>query len=169
MSIPSDDCCCAMMHTHSTRRCDCDNDFDCPDVLVLRGGDVFALPIRDGGNSFVSINYCPWCGARVPKIIVDDFFFFGATSGLPPEPFEEAFYLQIQDYEKHKVVYAVKAIKNEFNISNTEAFHWVRDSVKPFTIPLGPFPQSEAEQMKHRLCQNGLTVALVSVPGGEKV
>lgn len=25
----------------------------------------FGIPIHDGGNSFIQINYCPWCGKKL--------------------------------------------------------------------------------------------------------
>jgi hypothetical protein len=25
-------------------------------------GNVFGIPIHDGGSSFIKIDYCPWCG-----------------------------------------------------------------------------------------------------------
>lgn len=40
---------------------------DCPDALIVRGHvGVFGLPIRDGGDAFVQITYCPWCGGLLP-------------------------------------------------------------------------------------------------------
>jgi len=36
--------------------------WDCPDALVCKTKNGFGLIIHDGGSSFVSIEYCPWCG-----------------------------------------------------------------------------------------------------------
>jgi hypothetical protein len=27
----------------------------------------FGIPIHDGGASYISINYCPWCGTKLKK------------------------------------------------------------------------------------------------------
>lgn len=41
---------------------------DCPDALMayVRGG--YGLQDHDGGSSFIEIQYCPWCGSKLPKI-----------------------------------------------------------------------------------------------------
>ena len=42
---------------------------DCPDGLIAapENGAEFGIRIHDGGSSFVSIRYCPWCGAQLPR------------------------------------------------------------------------------------------------------
>jgi hypothetical protein len=43
--------------------------FDCPDNLVSysdRFGE-YGLIVHDGGTSSVLIQYCPWCGAKLPE------------------------------------------------------------------------------------------------------
>lgn len=56
------------MRSHVERRCEQHpNPFDCPDALVHydpRSG-TYGLIIHDGGSSFISIAYCPWCGATL--------------------------------------------------------------------------------------------------------
>lgn len=48
----------------------------CPDVLVVRVRTVvglgpagvstkYVLPIKDGGENYVQISYCPWCGKKL--------------------------------------------------------------------------------------------------------
>jgi len=41
--------------------------FDCPDNLIYysRKSKSFGLIIHDGGSSFISIYYCPWCGKNI--------------------------------------------------------------------------------------------------------
>lgn len=90
----------------------------------------------------------------------------GATAGLPPECFEEAFYIRIHGYER-KLLHAVKAIKMVFQVSLSEALRWVRDEPMPFTLPLGPFPLSEATWMVEKLRKGGLVVTLV--PGEDRL
>jgi hypothetical protein len=45
-----------------TEPCDRHTPEECPDVLVLRAGRGYGLPVRDGGGSVVRIGFCPWCG-----------------------------------------------------------------------------------------------------------
>lgn len=42
-----------------------DNAWECPDTALVRVGDVFGIPVRDGGPSFLQIKHCPWCGIRL--------------------------------------------------------------------------------------------------------
>lgn len=48
-------------HQHS-------NIFDCPDNLIYYDEkfDEYGLIIHDGGESYMIINFCPWCGAKFP-------------------------------------------------------------------------------------------------------
>ena len=61
--------CCDSMRCHSTLTCTVhDHPRDCPDVLVLWSpGHGAGLPVRDGGASFVIIQYCPWCGKNIKE------------------------------------------------------------------------------------------------------
>lgn len=34
----------------------------CPDRLVIPWKNGWAIPVYDGGSSFIPIDYCPWCG-----------------------------------------------------------------------------------------------------------
>ncbi|MAE93561.1 MAG: hypothetical protein CL910_02770 [Deltaproteobacteria bacterium] len=45
-----------------------DSPFECPDALLYRSstGQIGIL-IHDGGSSWMSIEYCPWCGAQLPE------------------------------------------------------------------------------------------------------
>jgi hypothetical protein len=45
-----------------------ENRYNCPDamVTVFRGG--YGLMVHDGGSSVIEISFCPWCGAKLPKI-----------------------------------------------------------------------------------------------------
>jgi hypothetical protein len=40
---------------------------DCPDALIAfaPASHEFGIRVHDGGGSFVTIAYCPWCGARL--------------------------------------------------------------------------------------------------------
>lgn len=35
-----------------------------PDILIIKHSGGYGMPIRDGGNSFSEIGYCPWCGNK---------------------------------------------------------------------------------------------------------
>jgi hypothetical protein len=50
--------------------------FDCPDSLVYFSPEFreYGLIIHDGGHSYVTIQYCPWCGARLPESLRDRWF-----------------------------------------------------------------------------------------------
>lgn len=69
-------CCDQMQHSSlltCTQHQDCPE--DCPDVLVVHSDQHGAgLPVRDGGSSFVTIRFCPWCGAAL-----------AASTPQPPE------------------------------------------------------------------------------------
>ena len=43
--------------------------FSDPDYLMYYSEkfDEYGLIIHDGGGSFVAINYCPWCGKKLPQ------------------------------------------------------------------------------------------------------
>jgi hypothetical protein len=40
--------------------------FDCPDapIAVMKGG--YGMIVHDGGSSVIEINFCPWCGSKLP-------------------------------------------------------------------------------------------------------
>jgi len=42
----------------------------------------YGLPILDGGTSFIAIQFCPWCGARLPDSLRDQWFDALETLGL---------------------------------------------------------------------------------------
>jgi hypothetical protein len=41
---------------------------DCPDSLIgmVRGG--YGIIVHDGGSSVVEVQFCPWCGKKLPRI-----------------------------------------------------------------------------------------------------
>ncbi|MBR0354669.1 MAG: hypothetical protein IJK35_04810 [Oscillospiraceae bacterium] len=63
--------CCETMEYWSTNHCPVhDSPFECPDWLVLfdEKSNEYGMIIHDGGQSVVTIHYCPWCGASLgPK------------------------------------------------------------------------------------------------------
>jgi hypothetical protein len=43
--------------------------FDCPDALIYYDAKVdrYGIIVHDGGQSYVVIRVCPWCGGKLPK------------------------------------------------------------------------------------------------------
>lgn len=61
--------CCEAMTRQVSWRCDQHDDpFDCPDALVRFNArfQEYGVIIHDGGTSSVGIDFCPWCGQRLP-------------------------------------------------------------------------------------------------------
>ena len=61
--------CCDRMDYDLNQKCEIhESRADCPDALIafVRGG--YGLVVHDGGSSFIEIQYCPWCGAKLPEI-----------------------------------------------------------------------------------------------------
>jgi hypothetical protein len=64
--------CCGSMKYHFELKCAKHPDpwdIGCPDykVVFMKKSRVYALPVRDGGSSFIIIKFCPWCGKRLPR------------------------------------------------------------------------------------------------------
>jgi hypothetical protein len=61
---------------------------ECPDILIYYNPrhDEYALPVRDGGPSYVPIRYCPWCGVPTPESKRDRWFGELAAIGVD-EPY----------------------------------------------------------------------------------
>jgi len=60
--------CCDVMRRNINHRCDIHaNPFDCPDNLIYYGEstNTYGIIIHDGGESFLTIQFCPWCGKRL--------------------------------------------------------------------------------------------------------
>ena len=57
---------CVHVAYHSVLECDIHKDaWECADTMLVREKNVFGLPVRDGGGSFIEINFCPWCGIKL--------------------------------------------------------------------------------------------------------
>ena len=60
--------CCERMSGAVNYKCtDHSNQFDCPDNLVCYSAsrNEYGLIIHDGGESYVVIAFCPWCGSKL--------------------------------------------------------------------------------------------------------
>ncbi len=65
------------MGEYTNRTCSLhSNPFECPDSLVYYSVkfDEYSLIIHDGGSSSVDIEYCPWCGTKLPESKRDAWF-----------------------------------------------------------------------------------------------
>jgi len=53
-----------------------DDPWDCPDCVLVYSGkfDEYGIPVRDGGPSMISIQFCPWCGVELPRSRRDQWF-----------------------------------------------------------------------------------------------
>lgn len=62
--------CCEDMVRNSTLDCDIHTDkYDCPDVLIHYSEkfDEYGLIVHDGGTASIHMNYCPFCGFKLPE------------------------------------------------------------------------------------------------------
>jgi hypothetical protein len=71
----------------------CDNHesaFDCPDALVSYSSKFreYGLIVHDGGGSSILIEFCPWCGVKLPKSLRDRWFDELESQGFE-SPFED--------------------------------------------------------------------------------
>ena len=64
----TDPFCCEEMQYHLTYRCpEHEDPFACPDHIMIFSEDTqtYGIPIHDGGQAFIRIRYCPWCGRKL--------------------------------------------------------------------------------------------------------
>jgi len=65
----------------------CDSIIHYSDVL-----DEYGLLVHDGGDSYISISFCPWCGQKLPESKRDEWF-----EGLERLGFESPFEQEIPE------------------------------------------------------------------------
>ena len=57
---------CVHIAYHSLHKCDVHTSpWDCPDTTLVISEEHYGIPIRDGGESYIRIDYCPWCGVSL--------------------------------------------------------------------------------------------------------
>ncbi|HEX6730913.1 MAG TPA: hypothetical protein VF074_12900 [Pyrinomonadaceae bacterium] len=67
--------CCGVMESEVTRECaDHPEPFDCADHIVYYSKQMneYGILVHDGGSSYSVINYCPWCGTKLPRASKDE-------------------------------------------------------------------------------------------------
>ena len=60
--------CCNTFEYFLNHKCDIhDNIFECPDHILcyIKKDNIYGIIIHDGGNSFIEISHCPWCGKKL--------------------------------------------------------------------------------------------------------
>ncbi|WP_132358025.1 hypothetical protein [Lysinibacillus sp. BK089] len=60
--------CCEDMTFHASFKCEIhENPFECPDKIIIfyEQSNNYGLIIHDGGESMISIDFCPWCGSKL--------------------------------------------------------------------------------------------------------
>ncbi len=65
---PSPTTCCEILAYYLERECPVHGDpWECPDRLFYRAADgEIGIVLRDGGSSFVTMLYCPFCSQKLP-------------------------------------------------------------------------------------------------------
>ena len=57
--------CCEQMKYFISRN---DSEFSSDDIIYyIPEFDEYGIVIHDGGSSFIIIEYCPWCGKKLPN------------------------------------------------------------------------------------------------------
>lgn len=79
--------CCDDMQEQVDSSCtQCDSRFDCPDCLIhyLPRFREYGIMVHDGGTSFVTISFCPWCGHELPTSERERWFCELEARGIDP-------------------------------------------------------------------------------------
>lgn len=88
--------CCALMEAQLIN-CIPNKRYDADCIVQYNAKfDEYGLPIKDGGNSVILIQFCPWCGKKLPESKRDTWFdvlekkgYVDPTSENVPEPFKD--------------------------------------------------------------------------------
>jgi hypothetical protein len=62
--------CCDTMRSKIDYRCDeHPHPFDCADNLIYYSKKLreYGIIIHDGGNAYAVVQFCPWCGVKLPE------------------------------------------------------------------------------------------------------
>lgn len=79
--------CCATMTSQVTWHCDRhDTPFTCPDAVIGFSDrfQEYGLIVHDDGTSSIGIDFCPWCGQRLPPSQRDRWFDELEGRGIDP-------------------------------------------------------------------------------------
>ncbi|MEU1782225.1 hypothetical protein ABZ545_22475 [Streptomyces abikoensis] len=90
--------CCEAMNSHVDVRChEHDDVYACPDTLIGFSTKFleYGLIIHDGGTASVIIEFCPWCGRRLPESQRERWFDELERRGI--DPWEDEVPAEFQD------------------------------------------------------------------------
>jgi len=59
--------CCERMNLHL-------NDGEGAAILYIAKFDEYGIPVLDGGSSIITLEFCPWCGAKLQPSKRDEYF-----------------------------------------------------------------------------------------------
>ncbi|MBM4026788.1 MAG: hypothetical protein FJ280_15490 [Planctomycetes bacterium] len=64
----------------------CEDSFACPDALIYYDlkFDEYGIIVHDGGESYVTIDFCPFCGSKLPQSKRDLWFERLEALGIDP-------------------------------------------------------------------------------------
>ncbi|GJM19338.1 MAG: hypothetical protein DHS20C14_15510 [Phycisphaeraceae bacterium] len=80
--------CCGAMKQHLQFRCGTHADpYECPDTTFHYNPRFreHGIIVHDGGTSMIVIEYCPFCGAKLPESKRDEWFDALESRGIDPE------------------------------------------------------------------------------------
>ena len=82
--------CCSYMKQNTLQPNGHNVDKGCTDkpVYYYEIFDEYGLIVHDGGQSYITINFCPWCGEKLPETKRDDWFVLLGKLGYG-SPFED--------------------------------------------------------------------------------
>ena len=103
MTVSDDHCCGEMKHRLIFDCSKCADSFECPDSLIYYNQkfDEYGLIIHDGGNSCISISFCPFCGTKLPASKRDLWFDTLEAMGVE-DPSEQDIPKEFTTSEWHK-------------------------------------------------------------------
>ncbi len=62
----------------------------------------YGIPVCDGGNSYIIISHCPWCGKELPKSKRDEWFYELEKLGFEEPMFDDSIPEQFKTAEWYK-------------------------------------------------------------------
>ena len=43
-------------------------------ILFIPKFNEYGIPVLDGGSSYITLDFCPWCGTKLPASTRDQYF-----------------------------------------------------------------------------------------------
>ena len=65
-----------------------ENAIDEEAVLFIAKFREWGIPVPDGGSSFLALQFCPWCGVKLPSSLRDAWFDKAEELDIDP-PYED--------------------------------------------------------------------------------